>query len=109
MTGGGARDNRQDMHRISRKLVKIGIILVAIGVTMALLCGLSGGVLWAVGGRDHVSDSGVRYMLVVGLSYTSFYACLVASLVTLAGGVGAGALGLTLKGVVLGTAYFHRP
>ena len=95
------------MHRISRKLVKIGIILVAIGVTMALLCGLSGGVLWAVGGRDHVSDSGVRYMLVV--AYTSFYACLVASLVTLAGGVGAGALGLTLKGVVLGTAYFHRP
>ena len=106
---GGARDNRQDMHRISRKLVKIGIILVAIGVTMALLCGLSGGVLWAVGGRDHVSDSGVRYMLVVGLAYTSFYACLVASLVTLAGGVGAGALGLTLNGVVLGTAYFHRP
>ena len=97
------------MHRISRKLVKIGIILVAIGVTMALLCGLSGGVLWAVGGRDHVSDSGVRYMLVVGLAYISFYACLVASLVTLAGGVGAGALGLTLKGVVLGTAYFHRP
>ena len=95
------------MHRISRKLVKIGIILVAIGVTMALLCGLSGGVLWAVGGRDHVRDSGVRYMLVV--AYISFYACLVASLVTLAGGVGAGALGLTLKGVVLGTAYFHRP
>ena len=101
------RDDRQDMHRISRKLVKICIILVAIGVTMALLCGLSGGVLWAVGGRDHVSDSGVRYMLVV--AYISFYACLVASLVTLAGGVGAGALGLTLKGVVLGTAYFHRP
>ena len=38
------------MHRISRKLVKIGIILVAIGVTMALLCGLS---RWCalVGGR----------------------------------------------------------
>ena len=94
------------MHHVSRKLVKIGIIVVAIGVTMGLLFGLSGGVAWVVGG-DYVGDSGARYMLVVVLAYTSFYAYL-ACLVTLAVGVGALALGLTLKAVTLGTGYLRK-
>ena len=35
------------MQPLSRKLVKIGIILVAFGVTMALLLGLSVGLIFA--------------------------------------------------------------
>ena len=95
-----------DMHHLKRKLVWVGIILVAIGVAMGLLFGLSAGVGWVVAG-DYVGDSGARYMLVVGLAYTSFFAYF-ASLVTLAGGVGAIALGLTLKVVALGAGYLRR-
>ena len=93
------------MHPLSRKLVKIGIILVAVGVTMALLCGLFGGVVWALGHR--VGDSGVFYMLLAGFAYTAYFAYL-ASLVSFAGGVSAGGLGLTLKVVALGTGHFRR-
>ena len=90
-----------NMHRISRRLVKFGLILVALGATTGLLCGLFGGVVWALG------DSSTPHVVLAGLAYTAYFAYL-ACLVTLAGGVGASALGLTLKAVVLGTAYFRR-
>ena len=101
------------MQPLSRKLVKIGIIFVAFGVTMALLLGLSIGLIFAAGwvfdDPDLVDDplTGIPDMLTVGLGYTAafaFHACLIA----LAGGVGAGVLGLTLKAIALGAGYLRR-
>ena len=91
------------MHHVSRKLVRIGIIIVAIGVTMGLLFGLALGPILALGDTDH----SVGIVVQKGFGYTAgftFYA----SLVTLAGGVGAIALGLTLKVVALGAGYLRR-
>ena len=99
------------MQPLSRKLVKIGIILVAFGVTMALLLGLSVGLIFAATWvfDDSVDNplTGIPGMLTVGIGYTAvvaFHACLIA----LAGGVGAGVLGLTLKAVALGAGYLRR-
>ena len=95
------------MQPLSRKLVKIGIILVAFGVTMALLLGLSVGLIFAATWVFNDPLTGIPDMLTVGLGYTAvfaFHACLIA----LAGGVGAGVLGFTLKAVALGAGYLRR-
>ena len=91
------------MHHVSRKLVRIGIIIVAIGVTMGLLCGLAFGIAWAFGD----TDNSVGIVVQKGFGYIGAYAAH-ASLFALAGGVGAIALGLTLKVAALGAGYLRR-
>ncbi len=95
------------MHPLSRKLVKIGIIIVAIGVAMGLLCGLCVGLIFATVWVFGDSLTGILDRLTVGLGWTAAYT-FHASLIALAGGVGVVVLGLTLKAVALGAGYIHR-
>ena len=98
---------RSNVQPLSRRLVKIGIILVAFGIAMALLLGLSVGLIFAATWVFGDPLTGIPDRLTVGLGFTAafaFYACLIA----LAGGVGAGVLGLTLKVAALGAGYFRR-
>ena len=69
--------------------IKVGLIIVAVGVMMAMLCGLCGAVVW--GFRD--SHDGI---ILAGFGYTAFFAYM-ASLVAFAGGFGAVVVGLAFK------------
>ncbi len=102
---------RPNVQPLSRLLVKIGIILVVFGITMAFLLGLSIGLIfaatWVFG--DSVDDplTGIPDRLTVGIGYMAAFA-FHTWLIALAGGVGAVMLGLTLKVVALSAGYLRR-
>ena len=95
------------MHPLSRKLVKIGIIIVAIGAAIGLLFGLSIGFIFVAVWVFGEPLTGIPDRLTIGLGYTAAYA-FYASPIALAGGVGVVVLGLTLKAVALGAKNIRR-
>jgi len=91
------------MHHVSRKLVRIGLLIVAIGATLGLLACLAFLPILALRDTDHSIgievQKGFGYIVAYGFH---------ASLFALVAGIGAIALGWTLKAVTLGAGYVRR-
>ena len=81
------------MHKLSRHLIRIGILLTIASVVLALLFGLSIGLTW--------------WFAVAGVFHLMAFITSIGSLITIIGGIAAVVVGLTLKAVAWGLRH-HR-
>ena len=76
------------VQKLSRPLIKIGILLTIVSVVLALLFGLSIGLMW--------------WFAVAGVFDLMAFLTSIGSLITIIGGIAAVVVGLTLKVVAWG-------
>ena len=76
------------MHQFSQRLIRTDILLVIVGVTLALLFGLSIGLMW--------------WHSVAGVLDSTAFVTYIGSLATIIGGIVTGLTGLAIKAIAWG-------